>query len=123
MKFVSSKITIVLALLLCLFSCEETIFEADISDQTVSLLAPSDGSNITTENVQFNWEEVTDASSYQLQIATPSFNAATQVVLDTTISRLQFTERLIIGEYQWRVRAKNTGHQTQYKTASFSVSE
>jgi len=104
-------------------SCEETLLEEDLSEAQISILAPNDGSVLTSENVQFNWDSVEQATSYRMQIATPNFNAATQILVDTTVSSLQFTARVLSGEYQWRVRAQNSGSQTPYNTASFSVSE
>lgn len=111
----------VLLLLIILFSNCEAIFVEDISDATITILAPTEGSAITAGAVNFNWNPIDDASSYQLQIATPNFTNATQVVLDTTIAKTAFSTDLAIGNYQWRVKALNSDYQTNYTTTSFEV--
>lgn len=106
---------------MALLACEETIFEPDISEESVQLLAPANGSVVNTESVQFNWEGVEGATSYRIQIANPDFENASQILVDSTTDVLSFSERITPGSYQWRVRAQNDGHQTLYTTASFSV--
>ncbi|HAT66219.1 MAG TPA: hypothetical protein DCS66_16755 [Flavobacteriaceae bacterium] len=54
-------------------------------------------------------------------MASPNFDTTAQLLLNTedsvTVAQLQ----LNVGEYQWRVRAKNSGYHTPYTTASFKV--
>lgn len=115
------KKVLLFGMICSVLACEETIFEPDISGETVQLLAPTDGSVVTTEAVQFNWDEIDGASDYRLQVATPNFTNASQVIVDTTVTSLSFLERVTSGNYQWRVRAQNSGHQTSYSLATFSV--
>jgi hypothetical protein len=104
-------------------SCEEggLLIEPDISNETVTLIAPSNGSEVSSNIIFFDWETVEDASTYEIQVATPNFDATAQLLLNTedflTVAELQ----LPVGEYQWRVRAKNSNYQTQYSVASFRV--
>lgn len=106
-----------------LLACEEggLLIESDISQRTVILNAPSDGVEISSNTIFFDWEFVEDATSYEIQVATPDFDNTQQLLLNTTDS-LTFKElELNVGDYQWRVRAKNSGYETPYSTASFKV--
>lgn len=110
-----------LSLPLLLMSCEEIIMEKDISDQEVELIAPIDNAQFMSTSVTFTWDETTDATEYQLQIARPSFSQPLQIVLDTTITGTTFTQQLPIGEYEWRVRALNSGYTTIFSKRSFVI--
>tara|TARA_R110001606_G_scaffold342855_1_gene491421 strand:- start:4822 stop:5229 length:408 start_codon:yes stop_codon:yes gene_type:complete len=103
-----------------LYGCE-AIFVENISNATVTILAPTEGTTINSGEVNFNWNAVNDAESYQIQIATPSFTNASQVVLDTIITKTSFSKNITIGNYQWRVKAINSDYQTNYTTTSFEV--
>ena len=103
-----------------LLGCE-AIFVENISNATVSILAPKDGTAISTGIINFNWNAVDDADMYQIQIATPGFSNASQVVVDSTITKTSFSKNLTIGVYQWRVKGLNSDYQTNFTTASFEV--
>ena len=116
------KYKIVLLLLaLITFSCEDIIEVPDISQKVVVVLAPTEDVVINETNINFSWNTVEDADTYKLQIATPNFEEATQIVLDTTITNTNFTKTLDLGSYQWRVRAENSDYQTNDTTQSFTV--
>ena len=108
-------------LLVITWGCDDIIEIEDISGDVVSVLAPADASVLSITEINFSWNAVEDAEQYKLQVATPTFESATQVVLDTTITATNFTETLSTGAYQWRVRAENSGFQTGYTTQSFTV--
>ncbi|WP_339883472.1 hypothetical protein [Polaribacter vadi] len=103
-----------------LFSCE-AIFVEDISQENVVLIAPSDNSEVATGSIHFNWEGIVDATNYQIQIATPNFNQASQVVLDSIVTTTFFSKELAIGDYEWRIKASNSDYSTPYITNSFTV--
>ncbi len=107
--------------LLTLTGCEEVIFEQDISGDSVSLVAPLDGTQVTGTNVQFNWRSVEGASSYEVQVATPDFANASQIVASTVTDSTFFQAQLAINTYEWRVKALNSGYETTYSAAGFSV--
>lgn len=109
------------AVLAVVFSCEETLFEPDISEDTINLLAPVDGVTVRSETTQFSWSGIDGATSYRIQVAQPSFENASQILVDTVVEQLSYSERLFSGEYQWRVRGENSGHQTPFTTATFIV--
>jgi len=107
--------------LVIIFGCEEILLEEDISENVVRLVAPSDGSLVTNTSVTFSWEGVDQATSYRLQIARPAFENATQIIEDTTVTTTNFSTILVKNDYEWRVRAQNSGSQTAYENAGFSV--
>ena len=108
-------------LFLTFISCEEIIMEKDISKNEVVLIAPTYNAQFYSTGVSFTWDSVTDATEYQLQIATPNFANPLQIVLDTTIKETNFTQQLPIGNYEWRVRAKNSAYSTNYSLRLVSV--
>ncbi|WP_298341160.1 hypothetical protein [uncultured Algibacter sp.] len=109
--------------LIGLVSCEELIEVADISNKTVTVLAPKNEIILQSGAIVFTWDGLEDAESYRLQIATPSFESAQQIVKDTTLTTTSFSTTLSFKNYQWRIRAENSGYQTNYTINSFSIEE
>ena len=106
---------------LLFFSCDDILEVEDISGEQVRVLAPTDGSVIAQNAVDFNWQTVNEATGYTVQIATPSFENAAQILLDSTIVvdtlgsiRTQIRQTLMNGNYEWRVNAFNSGFGTGY---------
>ncbi|MCF6297912.1 MAG: hypothetical protein L3J08_08020 [Flavobacteriaceae bacterium] len=110
-------------ILLLLISCDDIIFEEDISNSYVKTLAPTSGTNVKAGTISFNWEWVNDATEYQIQIASPSFNDAAQIVLDSMTTNTVYTVDLTANSYEWRIRAKNSAFETSYFTNAFTVIE
>jgi len=110
-------------LLFLITACEEIVNEENISNDTVQLLAPSNEAVLATkQKIAFNWEVLGGANRYQLQIATPDFVTATQIQLDTLVSRTDFTiDSLIARSYEWRVKGMNSAHETGYSANIFTV--
>jgi len=113
------------ALIVCLFlsviACDDIVEVENISNEIVSVLAPTNEVVLNTNEITFTWEAVVDANAYTLQIAQPNFVNATQIVLDSIISKTSFAKTLESGSYQWRIRASNTDYHTRYTTLSFEV--
>ncbi|WP_350292614.1 hypothetical protein [uncultured Croceitalea sp.] len=110
------------------FACEDILEEPDISNQTVTVFAPLEGSVINTNTVNFNWDTLEDVRSYRMQLAQPNFTNTVQLVIDSTFvldsagnvaTRLQ--QSLLNGNYAWRIKALNGGFETPYTTNSFEV--
>jgi len=114
---------IILGVIVLFTSCEEgsILIETDISGRQVTLLAPGNGVEVSTNVVFFDWETVDDATAYEIQVARPDFDNTEQLFVNTRDSITSSQAELPIGSYQWRVRATNSNSQTQYATASFSV--
>ena len=111
---------IILLMSLYLISCKD-IFEDDLSNLNVTLIAPADSVTIANPDITFLWDEVSGANQYQIQIVKPDFVQIQEVVVDSTISECKFTYTLIPGAYEWRVKALNTSSETQYAFGAFLV--
>ena len=119
----NKKIIYILLSIITIFSCEEILIEEDLSDDTVTIIAPVNGAVVENTSVNFSWEAVDQATSYHLQIAKPSFENAVQIVKDTTLELTNFSTTLTRNDYEWRVRAQNSGSNTPYTRAAFSITE
>lgn len=104
-------------------SCEEILVVEDISQDSVVTLAPLEDAELNTSTVTFSWNAVEEAEAYKLQIASPNFEAATEIVEDTTVTVISFSEALDAGDYEWRVRAENSVYESAYTTQAFTVLE
>jgi len=104
-----------------LFSCEEIINVENISNDTVEILAPTNNAALADGTISFNWQGLSGADGYELQIATPNFASATQIVLDSIVSANSFTKTLEAASYEWRIRGVNSAYATVYTTNGFNV--
>jgi hypothetical protein len=114
------------SLVFLIYACDDIIEVEDISERTVTLVAPTDGAILNASTIHFDWESVEDAESYRIQIATPDFDAPLQIVADATVpdsTATTFSVSLDAGAYQWRVRAQNSDYYTSYTTQIFTVEE
>lgn len=108
---------------LCFICCDDITEVEDISDIEMVVLAPSNNVVLNNTQVTFTWESIEEVDSYHIQVATPSFEEAKQVVVDSSFTITSYSKILTSGDYQWRVRAENSGYTTNYKTQSFSIEE
>lgn len=115
------KILIVLIIVFFTITACEAVFIEDISNEKVSLIAPSNGVELLINELNFNWNAVEDAKNYQLQIVTPNFENSSQIILDTIIDQITFKKELIIGVYEWRVKAINGEYHTDFTTNAFTI--
>lgn len=122
------KIYGLLILALAIWACEDILEVPDISEQQITILAPLDGSNINDNAVNFNWDRLVDIDNYHIQVATPDFDNASQMVLDSLFARdsLGFIATriqlpLLNGAYEWRVKGVNSGYETPFATSAFMV--
>lgn len=94
----------------------------DLTNQQLLFLAPANNSVLSTTNVNFNWEALTDVDYYHIQIATPSFNNALQILVDQETALPNITASLSSSAtYEWRVRAHNSHSRTNYTSANFTI--
>ncbi|WP_339609473.1 hypothetical protein [uncultured Planktosalinus sp.] len=103
------------------FSVEARVFDEDISNETLTLLSPSNNATLDIKEITFNWESVNFSENYKIQIATPNFENPLQVVFDSITSDTNVTHILDNGIYEWRVKAKNSSSETAYSSRSFVV--
>ena len=122
----------ILLLVLChlaLCSCEDILEVQDISNESVVLLAPAENTVVTDSVVNFVWNEIPDVDidAYRVQIATPSFESAAQIVLDSTLTLdstfvgTRVSQKLSNRAYQWRVKAMNSAFETNFTVNDFTV--
>ncbi len=126
-KFYIKK-SVLLLFLLLIYSCQDIVGDVDISNEKVSILAPSDGYESELSTINFNWETLGFADQYQIRIARPNFENAEQIIVDTLVgsansSNNTFVVNLDSGFYEWRIRGINNGFVTDYETRSLSVVE
>lgn len=117
------KKIIAIVMVCAVFNCEELIEVEDISNETVSILAPVNNLIINDNTVNFSWESLNFSEEYKLQIASPSFDSAIEIVEDTLISSTNFSKTLTTGDYQWRVKAINFGYETTYTTQNLTIED
>lgn len=113
----------ILSLLIITSACSDIVQVEDISNKTVTLLGPTNEAVLDLTIITFTWQAIEEAESYHIQIATPSFAEALQIVKDSTLTGTNFTTILTTNNYEWRVRAENSGYETAYTTQSFTVEE
>ncbi len=101
---------------LCSISCEE-VFIDDLSNETVVLLAPSDQDTSQSSAVTFWWEPMEDAEYFRVQVVSPSFASANQLVFDSLVTSNTLRFALDSGVYQWRVRGINVASETPFSSA------
>lgn len=109
--------------LFCTVSCDDIIEVPNISNEQVTVLAPTDNSTLNSNNVTFTWEPLEDAESYHVQVATPNFENAIQIVKDSTLTGTHFSMILDYDSYEWRIRAENAGYATAYTQQGFTIEE
>lgn len=103
------------------FICCEAIFLEDISEDTISIIAPAQNTTVSSGTIWFDWEELDGADSYQIQIAIPNFQEAQQLLLDSITTNLSISTDLTEGIHEWRVRGLNSEYETSYTITSFIV--
>lgn len=107
-----------LFLLLSLPGCDD-IFEQDIEQARIEVIAPKHDTHIEAGEVTFLWRPLKGARSYRLTIVSPTFAGASRLIADTTLladsahRADRFTLTLAAGVYEWSLRAANGVYQTQ----------
>lgn len=114
-------IFVLLGLTLTFSSCEEILFEPDITNTSIEILAPKENAVLTSSTVFFQWIAVEGATFYEVQLATPNFENARQIVFNTTVEETFYNEELPPNDYEWRVRAQNSGYSSAFTSAKFKV--
>ena len=119
---------VLIFILIIILGCEDILEVPDISNQTVSVLAPLEGSVLSSNDVRFDWENVDDANRFQIQVATPDFENTAQILLDSIIVEdtlgnitARIVQRLFNGTYAWRIKALNSDYETGYTLSAFQV--
>lgn len=117
------NILLLLSVFSLMLSCSDITEVEDISNNHVLILAPTDNSVLIQSDITFSWNAIEDSDNYRIQISTPNFENATQILTDSLVTITNLSNVLPVGDYEWRVRAENSGYQTQFTTQSFSIEE
>ncbi|MCX2680342.1 hypothetical protein OOZ15_10355 [Galbibacter sp. EGI 63066] len=102
-------------------SCADIIEVQDISNEKVNLIAPAEGTVVKGNVVNFTWEPLPDADRYLLQVATPDFSSATQVLVDSLVNGTSYSKELLPNMYEWRVKGVNSAYETGFSSNVFSL--
>lgn len=110
----------ILLIITAISSCLDVI-EPTLKDVKIQLVAPAD-QILSRDYLQtFYWEPDNLTEKYQIQIASPDFDAPAKFVLDSTVKRNSFVYTLQPGKYQWRVRAVNNSSQSPYSVRNLII--
>ena len=111
-----------LLILFLVMGCRD-VFEKDISEKEVELIAPADSVETTHATLTFVWEERDGATCYRLVVVSPSFDRIELYVLDTLVEGNQYTYTLEPGRYEWGVRPENSAYEGIYRWRVLTVLE
>ena len=103
-----SRILPVIILLILFVSCDD-IIENNISEDTITIISPTNGEVINGNTVQFLWNSLSGANDYTLQLYKDNF-----LVLDSIVEFPPFEYVLNTGEYQWRIKGSNDAYETDF---------
>jgi hypothetical protein len=120
LKSILFQVAIFTLLVAVMASCED-FFETNIEDKTVDVVSPTDNFVSQLQGITFWWNPLKGATSYQIQIVSPSFDNIQRINLDSTITSTKFLYVLAPGAYQWRVKALNSAYSTAYTTLNLTV--
>ncbi|MEN0005204.1 MAG: hypothetical protein AAF798_13715 [Bacteroidota bacterium] len=102
----------ILLLIITFFAQCADVLVPDISEEEIMLISPGDSLQTLERSLSFTWEELEDATSYELQIVTPSFDAINTVVMDTITESTFISLDLNPGVYEWQVIGVNEAFST-----------
>ncbi|HCT31383.1 MAG TPA: hypothetical protein DIW31_11800 [Bacteroidales bacterium] len=114
------RISIYLMIALLITACDE-VFDKDLSNSKLNLVAPNDALVSTKTTVTFLWDEVDDADSYKLQIVSPSVDTILSMPLDIELTTNKHEVTLNPGRYNWRVKALNSSSETKWFTRKLTI--
>lgn len=100
---------LLLSLALGILSCED-IFEKDITNDVLQIIAPVNDAVVESNVVNFQWNSLEGADKYRIQVT--GENQA--IVLDSLVSKTNLTFPLVQGKYKWKVRGGNFAYQSTY---------
>lgn len=111
-----------LVMVVSVTACEE-IFDEDLSNKKLEILAPSNNLTTTKTTLTFWWNEMKDADIYQLQVVRTHFDSISSIAADTSLAGNKFALTLNPGRYQWRVWAENTGTNSDTVTYNLTIED
>ena len=115
---------VIIILIISIFTCIQCsdLFEKDISDKQIALLAPSNTMKTQLTTISFMWDSIEDVKKYNIQIVSPDYSLIQNVLIDTTITKSHIQLKNIpIGKYQWRIVGLNGQSKCYSDTVEFTV--
>lgn len=97
------------------------VFEKDIEDDVVILIAPGDALVTDSTDVTFFWEDMDGAGEYVFQLVTGDFNAPDLLLMDSLVLSNKLTLELDSGSYAWGVSAQNNGYATGFSVRTLTI--
>ena len=112
----------VATVLMCLWVACSDLLVTEVADARIDLVVPVQGASVAAGSVRFAWDPVAGAQAYRLEIATPAFEGATDLL--PVRAPLPSTERTIEvapGTYQWRVTAVGQADEATSNIRAFTA--
>ena len=106
---------------LTILESDSTGGKADISNNTLNILAPTNSLQTKNAEITIWWEKVDSATAYQLAIVSPDFENIESVILDSTLTNNKYKRKLVPGKYQWSLFAFNDASETEKVMRSFTI--
>jgi len=79
-----------------------------------TLVSPTNGSTVADLTPTFDWNDVTDATSYTIQVDNNNTFASPEATSSPTVSTFTPASNLAAGTYYWRVLATNSSGSSAY---------
>ena len=108
-------------LLSCLIACDD-IFTEDISDDSVTLIAPGEGVNLKSNEITLAWEALEGAEDYLIVVVSPKFDNVFSYICDSITDQCKMKVTLNSGQYEWSVQARNSAYESIKSIRNFEIS-
>lgn len=102
---------------LALLDLQSTIGGGGTPPSTPVLVSPTNGSTVADLTPTFDWDDVTDATSYTIQVDNNSNFSSPEATGNPTTSTYTPGSNLVAGTYYWRVLASNSNGSSSYSGA------
>lgn len=97
------------------------ITDPDISNRSPNLVSPAEDLTVDAGSFVFLWDTIRDATSYNIRIVSPSFEAIRTVISDTITELSRATFQLDSGVYEWGVQGLNNSSASARSVRSLIV--
>lgn len=99
------------------------LISSDLTTQQVALLSPQDNRYTNSNNVFFNWQGISSATTYSIEVINTTngqmaYGANNLTETSVNVNNTNLTQD---AAYQWRVRAVNATSQTPFATRTFFI--
>jgi len=115
-----NKLFYLILICFCLLSCED-IFIKDISNKTITIIAPADNASLTNSEITLAWETIEGAESYQVIVVSSSFDNIETFACDSVTTNYNLKLPLDAGTYEWSVQAHNSAYSSLKSYGKFKV--